>query len=433
MRDQISVARPDEPPPTSPIPRLAQGVELPELDLKEGNQECVVSIPPGRHFRVSVSTARLLRLIDGRRSVRDIAVAMSRRTSTPLSTEDVRGIIDRVLAPKGLVVSEGWNAPVPRRRLSSLWLRLRLLPASLVDVLSRRLTSLFSWKIAGPVLFVMFGSHAWLWYARASSAMPDNALSPGVVAPVILLFLASILAHEFGHASALRSFGQAPGDIGVGMYLILPVFYCDVCRAWRLPRLSRVVVDLGGIYFQMLFGSLLLGLYVLFGRAEFARTALLIDASLLVTLNPFLRMDGYWLASDLSGTTNLRARSIKRLGALLCGRVRSTEEGAWFLSVYALASGVFLSVFGVLAIRYGFPGLLANIWGAIQRLLLYFQTGEGQLPELLGAGFSILLGVLMLIGIGIICVRLVQSVGAIFLPKTKACVSKERCDGRVVS
>jgi hypothetical protein len=42
--------------------------------------------------------------------------------------------------------------------------------------------------------------------------------------------------HEIGHASACRFSGARPGEMGVGVYLIWPAFYCDVTDAYRLDR-----------------------------------------------------------------------------------------------------------------------------------------------------------------------------------------------------
>ena len=47
--------------------------------------------------------------------------------------------------------------------------------------------------------------------------------------------------------------GARPGEMGVGVYLIWPAFYCDVTEAYRLNRRGRLRTDLGGVYFNGLF------------------------------------------------------------------------------------------------------------------------------------------------------------------------------------
>ena len=50
----------------------------------------------------------------------------------------------------------------------------------------------------------------------------------------------------------LRVFGALPDRIGIGIYVIYPALFSDVTAAWRLSRGQRVLVDLGGSYFQLL-------------------------------------------------------------------------------------------------------------------------------------------------------------------------------------
>jgi hypothetical protein len=46
--------------------------------------------------------------------------------------------------------------------------------------------------------------------------------------------------------------------MGVGIYLVWPAFYTDVTDAYRLPRRSRLRVDLGGLYFNAVVADLTL-------------------------------------------------------------------------------------------------------------------------------------------------------------------------------
>ena len=59
------------------------------------------------------------------------------------------------------------------------------------------------------------------------------------------------------------------GNIGFALYFIYPAFYTDVTKVWRLPRLKRAVVDLGGIYFQAIL-FVVLTFYVLVTHDLFA-------------------------------------------------------------------------------------------------------------------------------------------------------------------
>jgi putative peptide zinc metalloprotease protein len=71
---------------------------------------------------------------------------------------------------------------------------------------------------------------------------------------LLVLYGCSIL-HEFGHAAAGKRFGATPGDIGFGFYFIAPVFFSDLSDVWKLPPKERIIVNLGGIYFELIVAS----------------------------------------------------------------------------------------------------------------------------------------------------------------------------------
>jgi putative peptide zinc metalloprotease protein len=106
----------------------------------------------------------------------------------------------------------------------------------------------------------------------------------------------------------------------LGLYLVFPVFYANVTHAWRLERKPRVVVDLGGMYFQLILTIPAFLLFHLTQEQVWLLFFLELDAMILFCLNPFLRFDGYWLCSDFLGVPNLRSRS-QFLMKILYGRL----------------------------------------------------------------------------------------------------------------
>lgn len=121
--------------------------------------------------------------------------------------------------------------------------------------------------------------------------------------------------HEFGHASAAAYYKQPSTSIGFGFYIVFPVFYSDVSKIWNLDRRKRIIVNLGGIYFQLILNILFYILYTQIQNIElkltvrffvFANFTLLIYA-----INPFLRNDGYWVYSDFFRIPNLTQRAVQ--------------------------------------------------------------------------------------------------------------------------
>jgi putative peptide zinc metalloprotease protein len=130
------------------------------------------------------------------------------------------------------------------------------------------------------------------------------------------VIVGSMLIHELGHASACRHYKCPHGSIGFGLYIIFPGFYTDVTKAWRLPRLRRTVVNLGGLYFQCIVIVCVGGYAWLYGSQFWLRVVWITNFMMLHTLNPVLKQDGYWVLSDLSGLRNLH-KQVRQTAARL--------------------------------------------------------------------------------------------------------------------
>jgi putative peptide zinc metalloprotease protein len=242
----------------------------------------------------------------------------------------------------------------------------------------------------------------------------------------MLLSTLGTLCHEFGHASAAAHYGCRRMTIGWGLYIIYTVLWTNVSEAWRLPRRQRALIDVGGVYFESLFQLLMMALYLKTGNLVFLFAFVMIDVNIVMTLNPFLRMDGYWLMSDLFGIVNLRQQQtawVEEIAAkLFRGRapvVRSTlsNRAKWTLAIYSGTGTVFL----IYLLTVIFEFMILNVAGAYPTLLQEFwQNALAGMTalELLGGFFEIfwrtlmLLGAtLMLLGMGGSAIRMVARIG----------------------
>lgn len=122
---------------------------------------------------------------------------------------------------------------------------------------------------------------------------------------VLLLGLMSVLWPELGHSSAVSRYGGSPGKIGFGLFVLLPSFYADVSEIWRFSRKHRMVVDLGGVYFQGLFFAVMALAGALTSAPEFFVVCRFIDLMIVLTLNPVFQFDGYWFLADWLALPNL--------------------------------------------------------------------------------------------------------------------------------
>jgi hypothetical protein len=131
-----------------------------------------------------------------------------------------------------------------------------------------------------------------------------------VVQPQLLLVVTALTIlgaafHEIGHATAARYGGATPGAMGAGIYMVWPVFFTDVTDSYRLDRRGRLRTDLGGIYFNVLYTVLAAAAFLATDYQPLAVVVLLVQLETLQQFLPFVRLDGYYVISDVVGVPNL--------------------------------------------------------------------------------------------------------------------------------
>lgn len=183
------------------------------------------------------------------------------------------------------------------------------------------------------------------------------SLDQSIAAFVLILLGAAI--HEFGHAGALVRHGQPAGAIGVGLYLgAIPVFYADVSRAWRLSIPARVAVNLGGVYFQVVYASALMLLGSLVHSPALQMAGALSVILALTQFMPFARTDGYWVLSDV-----LREPRLGKFEAALLREVRQSgpagRRARWRL-LYQICNAAMVIAILIVSVQHAF-GLLHAI------------------------------------------------------------------------
>lgn len=241
-------------------------------------------------------------------------------------------------------------------RVRPFFISMELLPTALASRLGQRLAWLFRPSVAAMLLSAFAILHL-LTLPAAMQAVHSNWQNAGTVPLLLTLLVLSGLLHELGHITACRYFGCQHGGIGIGLYLIFPAWFADVSPVWRLTRRQRAVVDLGGVYFQAV---LLIGLdawALSSGDSFILQLIWMITFTMLFTLNPMFKFDGYWLLSDLSGLHNLHQQMRRHAVNLLLrilGRPNSQDKRPmqiWILHVYTLLSGAYFAYFGHFLLR----------------------------------------------------------------------------------
>jgi putative peptide zinc metalloprotease protein len=265
-----------------------------------------------QRYRINENTLTFLRKFQEAREERELDRALQGHPDG----------LKKFLVEKHILVEDtGEHHETENTPKHPLAFRLSLFSQRSLEPLTTRMAVLFSPVIVLlGVVFILF-SHA-LFFCRAYPALHSvpSLSEPQWIAALFACYCL-ILFHELGHSSACTRYGARHDDIGIGIYFIYPVFYANVTDCWRLPRHQRAIVDAAGLYFQLLLSGAC-GLFWIVNPQPVLFVVVYSSlATALVNLNPFLRFDGYWLLTDITGLPSLH-RSNWELCRYLVAKIR---------------------------------------------------------------------------------------------------------------
>jgi putative peptide zinc metalloprotease protein len=184
-----------------------------------------------------------------------------------------------------------------------------------------------------------------------------DTITPNNLLIIYSFLLFNTFLHEMGHISACRRFGAKHGSIGFGFYLFTPVFFADVSDAWKLRSSERIILDLAGVYMELILGAFVMSLYFFTKNDFLLNIEVFILLHTLVNFNPFMRFDGYWAITDFLNIPNLRKvadRKLKETAKWIAGETSSPIQTKIdvFLVIYSVISWSFI-VFFLISVMIG--------------------------------------------------------------------------------
>lgn len=311
------------------------------------NQElytiCIDSEDSPIKLTVNRMTKALLDHIDGNKNLEEITGTFNRNNNLQLTPSDMVNIFNKQLLGYGIL--EGDNTEKIKIKDKYIFLRFTVLPKNIIHKITPALTFLFG-KKTFVVLFLLSFTFLMVSYLLHLNVAEFYRLTDGKSFFIYLAVIyGSLILHEFGHAAACDRFGAKSGDIGFGFYILTPVFYADITDVWRLKRNERIIVDLAGIYIQLLLCCGLAIIYYFTNSPLYLYISFTVGLSFIVNINPFLRFDGYWALSDLLMIPNLKDRSVYAANFFF-GKVIGKNKKP----LPAGATNIFLIVYGILRI-----------------------------------------------------------------------------------
>lgn len=374
--------------PVEDRPHVAPGIESACYTTRSGVEYVVVHNPAARAYaRLDPREFELLRLMDGRHSVKELVIAYYQAHGV-LALARVAGLVrllrDQALLqfadPRGDVyatLAARLHGP-PRRRL-----RTELTTAALDGVLGaayRGWGHVFfnpAWLVIGLGLGVVGPVLVLLEMARGRYTLYDMGGSAVLtVALLVVLALIALAIHELGHGLAVKHAGRHVYEAGIRLYFGLPAAFVDTSDIWMAPPRQRLLTAFAGPWTGLVIGGLCAVAASLVATgpvgAFLFTAAFVFVVDNLFNFNPLLELDGYYMLIDFLDRPLLRARALAFVRGPLWLRLRRRQQ--------LTAEERLLAGFGVGAATYGVLTVLLAVraWQALLLPLVVssWQSGE---------------------------------------------------------
>ncbi|MGM9428126.1 HlyD family efflux transporter periplasmic adaptor subunit [Hydrogenophaga sp. MI9] len=156
----------------------------------------------------------------------------------------------------------------------------------------------------------------------------DNMTWKGMFGYGFALVFAKAM-HEMGHALAATRYGVRVAHMGVAFLVMFPMLYTDTGESWRLrDSRQRLAIAAAGIAVELALAGIATLAWTLAPEGSFRNGMFFLATTswvmtVLINASPFMRFDGYFIASDVLDLPNLHERS----GALAKTWMRRTLLG----------------------------------------------------------------------------------------------------------
>ncbi|MEA2187305.1 MAG: putative peptide zinc metalloprotease protein [Solirubrobacteraceae bacterium] len=314
-------------------PRLRSGYALKRLDASEGERRWVVrELRGGSFLRISDSDARLLRLFDGTRSLKDLVGEAESAFGQLGAVRLARLLAD--LGDRGMLAGVEGGAAAETAAPEGRMKRLFKTRERSVDGIGPFVGWIY--RHGGWVLFTrpalvaiatlaVVGLGVWVALIVGRYGTPFVVAHRLVLGGLVFFIGRALLVglHEFAHGLAMESVGRRVHRAGVKSIFIFPYAFVDTSEVWFEPRRRRAAVSAAGPLSDLtlagVFSILCLTLAAGTIRDVTFQLAFAGYVAAFFNLNPFLERDGYQILADKLGVPGLRARAREELRRRLSG------------------------------------------------------------------------------------------------------------------
>lgn len=362
------------------VPKLDPRV-IAKKQMERGQPTVLAKLPGADNFiRLEPPQWALLRLFNGERSYPEISGQVLEETGIHYSEEDVREFASFIQANTDLF----YKSPLERNITLQQKLRGQRLKRKRFKIVDFSEIIIAEWPHADGFItriyphlrwiytwwftllaLAMFTVMAWMWAGRFGEIWRDSfefynftTKSGRDLFEFWVLFGAMAFLHESFHGLTCKHFGGNVEKMGFLLMYFAPSFFCDVTQIWiyggKWERIATVIAGIWGDLIVCFAGTVVWWAtspgMVAHNLAYKVMMVTGIGVSLL-NLNPLIKLDGYYVFSELIGEPDFKERT----SAYLSGWMRRHLFGMPAeLEYVPRRQRLFYLVYALLSAMYGY-------------------------------------------------------------------------------
>jgi putative peptide zinc metalloprotease protein len=348
--------------------------------LEDGQPIVRVYVPSQEAiYRFPRSHWELAQLFDGHRSYQEIATLYSAQAGIEYGVEEVREFAASLEADefwyktpqeKNVLLMQ-MDAERRRKALKvkkSKWGDLAQItfpavnPDRFLTWLYRHTSFIYTgWftAISLGLFAVMAGITIEYWGEIGQDTLHFFNFSQKGLADFAVFYVVAVLSmcwHEIGHGHACKHYGGRVASMGFLLIYLTPAFYTDTSEGDVLAsRYQRMVIALAGVWSELYLCAVATIIWWWSAPGTFVHSAaymmMLITgiASVLINFNPLIKLDGYYIMSEILGLADLKEKSTAYVSAWVKRNIWKLPVEVPFVprrwrlgyAIYAVLSGLY--------------------------------------------------------------------------------------------
>ena len=269
------------------------------------DDKIILSFDRKHHIKLSRLAKVIFDKFDGNSTLEEIQVSLLHE-NVSISLDELSEFVEKILVPNALIEGTEYKP----NKDSLLWVKVNLFETDRLSFIFDKLTFFYNIKVVFLMLIMIGCTIAYSTYEIITNKVALHSVNS---LKILLIVAIDMIIHEVGHIVAAYKYNVKVGKIGFGIFLFYPVMYVDMSNIWRCKNTKRMVVDIGGTYFQLFLLIVLAIIAAITGDMNYHVANVSIFLAVIVNLLPIIKLDGYWLFCDALGLDNLSKNSFDRL------------------------------------------------------------------------------------------------------------------------